>query len=400
MPILKNEEKDSIKSSVVNHLLHCNDEVDTDKLFTIINKYIPNDEEKWFKKGYSSKTSTKILVTTGCGNTIEGGADIWTNHFIQNVWKELPRRKSWKLLIDSKRPSNFDPSSLPEDLEWHFHYDDPTITEDLLSECSEIHYLHSHYHKREHIWKWEWKFKTIFVHAYPSEMEEVLKKTPELKRLQFNTKVDSFFYKEFLQSFKKRIWIGNNSSQISDDFPNYTYSIPNFYEFKHNLELDNKHIDGGKLAFASRGETRKCMHWMHGHKGYILSSRYDYQNLKDTTTYTFPNIKFYQWNPTIHHTFMKKDFGIFHGAYFKEPFGYSIFQAVDYGKLPIIHTDWAKDIDYKYRASNKNEFDKCVKKILFDSHEERYSEFAKLKTYMLGFGDVTKWKNKVIKIIK
>jgi|14_taG_2_1085336.scaffolds.fasta_scaffold02048_2 hypothetical protein len=400
MSILKNEEKDSIKSSVVNHLLHCNDEVDTDKLFTIINKYIPNDEEKWFKKGYSSKTSTKILVTTGCGNTIEGGADIWTNHFIQNVWKELPRRKSWKLLIDSKRPSNFDPSSLPEDLEWHFHYDDPTITEDLLSECSEIHYLHSHYHKREHIWKWEWKFKTIFVHAYPSEMEEVLKKTPELKRLQFNTKVDSFFYKEFLQSFKKRIWIGNNSSQISDDFPNYTYSIPNFYEFKHNLELDNKHIDGGKLAFASRGETRKCMHWMHGHKGYILSSRYDYQNLKDTTTYTFPNIKFYQWNPTIHHTFMKKDFGIFHGAYFKEPFGYSIFQAVDYGKLPIIHTDWAKDIDYKYRASNKNEFDKCVKKILFDSHEERYSEFAKLKTYMLGFGDVTKWKNKVIKIIK
>ena len=32
MPILKNEEKDSIKSSLLNHLLHCNDEVNTDKL--------------------------------------------------------------------------------------------------------------------------------------------------------------------------------------------------------------------------------------------------------------------------------------------------------------------------------------------------------------------------------
>ncbi len=400
MPILKNEEKDSIKSSLLNHLLHCNDEVNTDKLVEIVNNFIFDNNEKYFKKGYSEKTSIKILVTTGCGNTIEGGADIWTNHFIKNVWKQLPRRKNWKLLIDSKRPSNFDPSSLPEDLEWHFHYDDPSITEDLLVECSEINYLHSHYHKREHIWKWESKFKNIFVHAYPSEMEEVLQRTPELKRLQFNTKVDSFFYDEFLQSFKKRIWVGNNPSKLFDDFPNYTYSIPNFYQFKHNLELNHKNIDNSKIGFASRGETRKCMHWMHGYKGYILSSKYDYQNLKDSTSYSFPNIKFYQWNPDIHHTFMKKDFGIFHGAYFKEPFGYSIFQAVDYGKLPIIHTDWAKAVDYKYRASTKNEFDKCIKRILSDSQEVRYTEFAKLKTYMMAFDNLESWIKDVVKVFK
>ena len=63
--------------------------------------------------------------------------------------------------------------------------------------------------------------------------------------------------------------------------------------------------------------------------------------------------------------FMRKDFGIFHGAYFKEPFGYSIFQAVDYGKIPIIHTDWAKEVDYKYRASHlKMNLIKCLKKII------------------------------------
>ena len=97
MPILKNEEKDSIKSSLLNHLLHCNDEVNTDKLVEIVNNFIFDNNEKYFKKGYSEKTSIKILVTTGCGNTIEGGADIWTNHFIKNVWKQLPRRKNWKL---------------------------------------------------------------------------------------------------------------------------------------------------------------------------------------------------------------------------------------------------------------------------------------------------------------
>jgi len=398
MAILKNEEKDSIKTKLVNYLLHCNEEVDTDILVNKINTSLPSDK-KYFIKGYSDDSFTKVLVTTGCGNTIEGGADIWTNHFIENVWKQLPRRKHWKLLIDSKRPSNFDEKSLPKDLQWHFHYDDPSITEDLLSECSEIHFLHSHYHKREHIWKWESKFKNIFVHAYPTEMEEVLTHMPELSRLQFNTKVDSTFYETFLQTFKKRIWVGNNPSKLFDDFPNYTESIPNFYKFKHNLELNHTNIDNSKIGFASRAETRKCMHWMHGHSGFILSSQYDYQNLKDTTTYTFPNIRFYQWNPTIHNTFMRKNFGIFHGAYFKEPFGYSIFQAIDYGKLPIIHTDWAKDVDYKYRASTKNEFDKCVKKIVYDSEEERYREFAKLKTYMLRYQNIASWRDKILKTL-
>ena len=183
-----------------------------------------------------------------------------------------------------------------------------------------------------------------------------------------------------------------------NDFPNYTYSVPNFYEFKHNVPYSDD-VNNNNIGFASRAETRKCMHWMHGHGGFILSSRHDFINLKDTTTYTFPGIKFYQWSPSILDTFMKKDFGIFHGAYFKEPFGYSIFQAVDYGKLPIIHSEWATDVDYKYRASTKNEFDKCVKQINKDTFEVRFSEFAKLKTYMMSFDNRKKWKNDIMSYI-
>ena len=138
------------------------------------------------------------------------------------------------MLIDSKRPVDFDSKSLPQGLVFHFHGDDPNKTDEWLKECMGIYYLHSHYHKREHIWKYESKFKTIFVHAYPKEMQEVINKVPELKRLQFNTKVEPEFYNDFLQSFKKRIWIGNNPSSLLDDFPNYTYTIPNFYEFKYN----------------------------------------------------------------------------------------------------------------------------------------------------------------------
>lgn len=398
MAILENEEKDAIKTSILNYLIHCNEKVDTDIIVNKVNLFLQNDK-RYRKPKDVDKYSTKLLISTGFANTIEGGADIWTNHFIEHIWKNLPKRKYWKLLIDSKRPPNFDDSKLPRDLKYHFHGDSADITEKWLDECSEIHYLHSHYHKREHIWKYESKFKTIFVHAYPKEMEEVMNKVPELKRLQFNTKVDSYFYNEFLQTFKQRIWIGNNPTKLFDDFPNYTYSIPNFYEFKHNYDLNHKVIDNGKIGFAARAESRKCMHWMHGCSGYILSSKYDYVNLKDTSSYTFPNIKFYQWNPSYLKTFMKKDFGIFHGAYFKEPFGYSIFQAIDYGKLPIIHTDWAKDVDYKYRANSKNGFDKVVKQIVNDSKDKRYEEFAKLKTYMLRFQNVESWKKEILKTL-
>jgi hypothetical protein len=390
---LYKKEKKELTSSLVNYLINSDEFIDTDVLLSKINNELPF-EERLRNPTDGKKMGKKLMITTGCGNTIEGGADIWTNHFIENVWKGIKFRKNWKLLIDSKRPTNFDPSSLPEDLDWHFHGDDSEITYDLLEECSEIYYLHSHYHKREHIWKYENKFKLLFVHAYPSEMAEVLKHQPELNRLQFNTKVDSAFYKEFCQSFEKRIWVGNNPTQMVSDFPNYTYSVPNFYEFKHNVSYSDD-VNNNNIGFASRAETRKCMHWMHGHEGFILSSKYDFINLKETTTYTFPNIKFYQWDPEILDSFMRKDFGIFHGAYFKEPFGYSIFQAVDYGKLPIIHTDWAVDVDYKYRAKSKNEFDKCVKQIKKDTFEVRFSEFAKLKTYMMTFDNRTKWVERI-----
>ena len=34
---------------------------------------------------------------------IEGGVDIWVNNFIDLVWPTLPNKKSYRLLIDSKK---------------------------------------------------------------------------------------------------------------------------------------------------------------------------------------------------------------------------------------------------------------------------------------------------------
>ena len=332
-----------------------------------------------------------LLVCTGAGNTVQGGADIWVNNFLKEVWPGLPNRVRFRLLIDSKRPDNFNPNSLPSGLRYHFHYDDPNITREWGSESEWVHFLHPHYHMREHLWEFEENFGICFVHAYPKDMKSVEKSLPELDRLQFQTKVDERFYSEFLMTCKKRIWIGLNKSQLLDDFPNYTDVIANYYEFKGPAKLTTR-VDNGEVGFAARAETRKCLHWMHGiKKGYALTGQYDVKNLKETTQFTMPTVDLYQWDTNIHKAFFGKDWGIFHGASFKEPFGYNIFQAVDYGKLPIINKDWAPQVDYKYRASTKNEFDNCIRDMLKDSYEIRESERNKLIEFMKKFDNKKQW---------
>lgn len=386
-----------LQENLKEYFLQYNTEVDTNHIAEILNEWT-NDEDRLYTHEGLRKGVHKILLCTGAGNTIVGGADMWVNDFLQYVWPTLPMRKTWKLLIDSKRPTNFNQKSLPKGLTYHFHGDNPDVTEEWLKTCQEIHVLHPHYHKRPHIWHHEDKFKSVFVHAYAKDIVNVLTKIPELKLLQTQTNIDEKFYEEYLSTFKKRVWIGNNYSSLLDDFPNYTYKIPNIYQFKHNIPLTS-HISNGKVGFASRAETRKCLHWLNGLQGLALTSQYDVKNLRDTTTYSLKDIDIYQWDPEIHHQFMLKNWGIFHGAYFQEPFGYSIFQAVDYGKLPILNWDWAPEVDYKYRAGNKMEFDKVVKTILKDSYETRLENFMRLKAYMLQFGNVQKWVDDIRNIL-
>lgn len=390
------EELQTLKENLQDYF-NKSTEIDTDEIAMILNEFTDSDSRLYTERGLK-KHLHRVMITTGAGNTIVGGADIWVNNFLENVWPTLPLKKTWKLLIDSKRPVNFDPTFLPKGLQFHFHYDDPAKTEQWLRDAMEIHVLHPHYHKREHIWHWEDKFNTVFVHAYARDIVNVLELIPELDMLQTQTKIDSDFYDDYLVTFRKRVWIGNNHTTMTDKFANYTYNIPNYYEFKHNVPLTT-HIDNGKVGFASRAETRKCLHWLNGHSGFALTNQHDVKNLRDTTTYSLKNIDVYQWDPDIHHQFMLKNWGIFHGAYFQEPFGYSIFQAVDYGKLPIINKDWVPELDYRYRASTKNEFDKCVKTILNDSYEVRLGEFNKIKDYMKQFDNKEIWIDKVRNIL-
>lgn len=327
----------------------------------------------------------KVFVTTGCGNIIQGGADMWTNNFIELV---LPHLSEYYILVDSKKPIGWkDTYHLEKNGKLHFHLENEEKTDFILRVCNEIHFLHANYHKREHLWKHKDKWGTIFVQAY---LPDMLDYGDSLR--QFNTSVVEEDVDYLLTHCKKRIWIGNNPSRIFNKF--VTETITNFYEFKQNKPLNKIN---NKLGFTSRIESRKNVHYLDGLPSYVLSGYYDWKNISETNRFDFSKVKYFKWNIDILESFMNLKWSISHSCHTNEPFGYSIFQAVDWGKLPILDEDWG-EVDYKYRASTKQEFKEVYETILSDNHETHLKEFNNLKQYLKSFDDKNRWSSEVVSI--
>lgn len=327
----------------------------------------------------------KVFVTTGCGNIIQGGADMWTNNFIELV---LPHLSEYYILVDSKKPIGWkDTYHLEKNGKLHFHLENEEKTDFILRVCNEIHFLHANYHKREHLWKHKDKWGTIFVQAY---LPDMLEYGDSLR--QFNTSVVEEDVDYLLTHCKKRIWIGNNPSRIFNKF--VTETITNFYEFKQNKPLNKIN---NKLGFTSRIESRKNVHYLDGLPSYVLSGYYDWKNISETNRFDFSKVKYFKWNIDILESFMNLKWSISHSCHTNEPFGYSIFQAVDWGKLPILDEDWG-EVDYKYRASTKQEFKEVYETILSDNHETHLKEFNNLKQYLKSFDDKNRWSSEVVSI--
>ena len=116
--------------------------------------------------------------------------------------------------------------------------------------------------------------------------------------------------------------------------------------------------------------------------------------------YNFKRCKFYEFDMGIHRNwFIDKSWQIFHSAYKNEPFGYSVFDAVNYGKLPILHKEWGVECDYEYRVETKEDFDDLVNELIHTSYEKKVKECNKLKQYMLQFSDKNKWIKRVGNLI-
>ena len=164
---------------------------------------------------------------------------------------------------------------------------------------------------------------------------------------QFNTKVDEDDFLELLHYCKKEFGLEITHLNYMKIFQK---KLIRFLIFMNLNKINYQTLRNSKIGFTSRIESRKNIHYLSGYDGVVLSNQYDWKNITETGQYNFDKYKFYQWDGNILEPFMKLDWDISHSCHTNEPFGYSIFKLLDWGKLPIIHRDWGKDCNYKYRA--------------------------------------------------
>ena len=105
----------------------------------------------------------------------------------------------------------------------------------------------------------------------------------------------------------------------------------------------------------------------------------------------------YRWE-RLESFLQREDWGISHSAHIYEPFGYSIFQAVDYGKLPILSEDWLPGIAYPFRASTKEKFEEAYKEICDIQLGGRQALLQHLKSHLLKYDNKKEWANKYLEI--
>ena len=76
--IIKGVPAKNIKKRLFTYLTDMGDIFDVDEIISIVNRELPKDKHlTYFNQ--AKPQSTKVMVCTGAGNTIQGGADIWVN---------------------------------------------------------------------------------------------------------------------------------------------------------------------------------------------------------------------------------------------------------------------------------------------------------------------------------
>ena len=313
-----------------------------------------------------------VYYTTGFGNKVGAGSDVWVNNWIENIAPKLKRKSV--LLIHRSKPTNYEEGNkLPLSVFWQS--DDPIKFDEMLDECERIHILHGHYYPSQGLFRNLDKVKSYVMHNSIdlSLKAGLFSDAPGIQHFG----ADSEWENNILDKSEKRIWIGvfDTPKHSKYEFIN----IPNYYEFVHNKQLSDSTIVG----FAARTETRKRVWYLENIKSILFTNA---KILRDVWEKkygcNFRKSRVYNFNWEFHTNFFEMDWGIAHCAFNYEPFGYGIFQSVDWGKLPILSKTWNPEFEYPFRADSKEEFEKCVTDIINLSCDDKLLWFNNIKKYL------------------
>ena len=322
-----------------------------------------------------------VFITTGYGKNVIGGSDIWCNNFVENI---LPLIKEDYKMVVVGRPLIKEEGAI-------YTYENEDEVKKVLDECDRIIILHHPYKPYDLLRNYLHKIHTTFVHAF---IPDVVGLNDEYENLM--TRLDWHWQKDLLDNSKNIVWIGYENDTIHTYFPN-TITITNYYEWKNNKPFTG--VISNRVGYAARCETRKNAHYLDCIPAFIFSNKYDYKRLLEVSQINSDVHQFIPFDYNFHNKFFEKNFQIFHGAYTKEPFGYAIFDAVDNGKLPILDTNWMKEIKYRYRAMNKEQFHYQYLHILEDDFEKNKKQFDRLKKGLEKYTNKQKWIKQILEVI-
>lgn len=318
-----------------------------------------------------------VYYTTGGGPWVNAGTDTWVNLWMELIAPKLDVKPV--LLIHRNKPKGHEDYQFP--IEAHWHGDDIKKFEKVINNCRRIHILHGHYTPMKVL---EENKHKIYSNVLHNSVDHILKSQVGTDAsLGWHPYLDSSWEKQINEWAKHSIWVGLYDILI----PNKR--ITNFYEFKHNKPLS----ESNKLGFAARCEGRKNPHYLDGLPAYVFTNSVEFNLIwKNGAKVDMSKSRIFHYDSQFSDKFWNMDWGISHSSFTSEPFGYSIFQSVDKGKLPILNGTWCKDLEYPYRASNKKEFVNIYNKLIETPYEEKNKWFLHLKHYMKdNFTDKERW---------
>ena len=325
-----------------------------------------------------------VYYTTGGGPWVNAGTDTWVNLWMELIAPKLNVKPI--LLLHRNKPKGHEDYQFP--IEAHWHGDDIEKFEDICKGARRINILHGHYTPMKIIEENKHKIHSNILH---NSVDHILKSQAGTDAsIGWHPYLDSSWEIEINDISKHSIWVGLFDILIKNK------NIPNFYEFKHNLELSKSN----NLGFASRCEGRKNPHYLDGLKSYLFTDSKEFNFIwKSSVKIDTSKMKIYHYNSKHKDIFYNMDWGISHSSFTHEPFGYSIFEAVDRGKLPILHSTWCKDFEYPYRASSKKELQDIYKRLIEVPYSEKNHWFKLLKQFMKdNYTNRDKWVEDLLNI--
>ena len=332
--------------------------------------------------------SYDVYYSTGGGSMVYGGSDVWVNNWLKEISPKLEHPS--KLLIHRRRPDGIKIEfNSPIEILWQG--DDPHKFDKYMNECRRLHILHGYYTPHKLITQNQDKLSSVVVHV---STDLSLKAgfqlgIPKLKHFSADPKWE----KQVTKMAKKVIWIGLDKIPLHDEVD--VIDIPNYYEFQNNLQCN----ESNKVGFAARCETRKSPHFLDGIDSLAFTDIKDWNWWRAQYKCMFEKTRLYQFNyKNIHKFYNRQDWGISHSCHLHEPFGYSIFQAFDYGKLPILQMDWLKDFEYPLRAFTKEQFKHQVDNISELSVKERNNYLNGFREYLRRYDNKSEWTDKYLEI--